>query len=358
LNTLETNGPNYLAIKELGYIQKKEIRDLENRYDLMVQAEQDFVQRIRLREDLQLEVQLMRAQHNRAMTQLTRHHQEEIVRTGIDPDAAARARAEERNRIRHEEWRQRREAWANAQAQNDANVAADNLRLRVAVLVGGNAVQQQAAPRVGELGHFARDAQNVHTTVAVKQTKDMVNRILKIVVPTEYKWNMTTCSKTPGEIIVDCSLTPKGAWQMSAKYCQDEDVYDMGKGIYGRTLDGVWQYITKSPDKKDLCRILRQEMEDNVGMCAQGNLTRLCNILSGYMEGIGVQESPAEILGRKLPMLVEIVDDNERLVEAYKLLVETGVPQEQWLSWVEPLVDRTIQLKANGAGQVIGLEFA
>jgi hypothetical protein len=186
----------------------------------------------------------------------------------------------------------------------------------------------------------------------------MVDRIVKIVVPDEYAWNSRICSKTPGEIIMECKLSAKGAWQMTAKYCQDESVYDMGKGIYGKVLDGVWQYVRNSPDKRDLCSILRQEMEDNIGMCAQGNLTRLCNILSGYMEGIGVQESPSEILGRKLPLLMEIEDQTTRLNEAYKLLVDTGIPEEQWLSWVEPLVEGSLRLKANGAGQVIGLEIA
>ncbi len=146
---------------------------------------------------------------------------------------------------------------------------------------------------------------------------------------------------------------------MSAKYCQDEDIYEMGKGIYGKVLDGVWQYVSNSPDKADLCRILRQEMEDNIGMCAQGNLTRLCNILSGYMEGIGVQESPAEILGRKLPLLMEIADQQARLRAAFNLLVETGIPSDQWLAWIEPLVEEgTVQIKVSPAGQVLGLFVA
>jgi hypothetical protein len=141
---------------------------------------------------------------------------------------------------------------------------------------------------------------------------------------------------------------------MAAKYCQDENIYELGLGIYGRVLDCVWQYILKSPDRADLCKILKQEMEDNIGMCAQGNLTRLCNILAGYMEGIGPQESPAEVLGRKLPLLLEIEDMTERLEAAYKLLVELKVPQHEWVDWAQPLAESSISLRSNGAGQVIG----
>jgi hypothetical protein len=363
LTVLQNNGPYTLAQKEMGYVHRKQVKDVENRYVALVENAADMVQRHRIDQDMWHEVQQLRARQAQELTLLVRQQEDEIRQTGVDPDAPARARAQERERIRREEWERNRAQRAQQWQQEDAAQAAADLEIlrqraaNAAMNAVANNVQRQVAPRIGELGQFARDAQNVHTTVAVKQTKDMVARILKISVPNDFKWNVRTCSKTPGEIITECGLSAKGAWQMVAKYCQDESVYDMGAGIYGKTLDGVWQYIANSPDKRDLCRILRQEMEDNIGMCAQGNLTRLCNILAGYMEGIGVQESPSEILGRKLPKLMEIEDQTARLNEAYKLLVETGIPQEQWLSWVEPLVDGTVQLKGNGAGQVIGLEI-
>jgi hypothetical protein len=357
IRVLEDNGPNTLAQKEMGYIHKKQVKDVEERYAVMRENVVDVIERHRMNQDAWHETQQLRARQAQELTILIRQQEDEIRRTGVDPDAPARARAAERQRQRDAEWRDR-QALLHAQIEEQNRQDAIALAQQVAAMRNNNAINAvRPVPRVGELGNFARDAQNVHTTVAVKQTKDMVTRILKISVPNDFKWNARTCSKTPGEIITECGLSAKGAWQMVAKYCQDEDVYEMGRGIYGKTLDGVWQYIVKSSDKRDLCKILRQEMEDNIGMCAQGNLTRLCNILAGYMEGIGVQESPAEILGRKLPMLMEIEDQASRINEAYKLLVETGIPEEQWLSWVEPLVEHgTVQLKATAAGQVIGLE--
>jgi hypothetical protein len=80
-------------------------------------------------------------------------------------------------------------------------------------------------------------------------------------------------------------------------------------------------------------------MEDCIGMCAQGNLTRLCNILAGYMEGIGSQESQSEILGRKIPLVMAIEDAKERLHQAIKLLHEVGLPRDQWLDWIEPMFE-------------------
>lgn len=360
LTVLENNGPHTLAQKELGYVHKKHVKDIENRYDELVanMVNPNMVQRRRMQQDMWHEIQQLRARQAQEMTLLVRQQEDEVRRTGVDPDAAARARAAERDRIRDEQWRLQREnrmAWNRERDRENAAVVLAHAH-QLLNQGGNNAVQQRADPRVGELERFARDNQNVHTTVAVEQTKDMIERILKIAIPNEYKWNMRTCSKTPGDISLHCNLTPKGAWQMFAKYCQDEDVYELGKGIYGKVLDGVWQFILNSPDKSDLCKILRQEMEDNIGMCAQGNLTRLCNILAGYMEGIGVQESPAEILGRKLPMLMQIEDQATRLKEAFNLLTETGIPTDQWVSWIEPLVEEgTVRITLSPQGQVIGV---
>jgi len=189
------------------------------------------------------------------------------------------------------------------------------------------------------LERMARDPQNIHTTLVVRQTTDMVNTILKISVPEPYRWNETVCSLTPGEIIMTCKLPPSAAWQMSSKYCQSETIYGLPNGIYGKVLDCVWQYILGSPDKEDLCRGLKQEMVDNVGMCAQGNLSRLCNILAGYVEGIAPQESAAEKMGRILPLMLEIDDDAERIAAINRELLANDIHQDEWLIWIGPLFE-------------------
>jgi len=346
MKTLENNGPHTTALKELGYRQRAEISRLNEQRQLQINTETDVIRRERLAQTLRNDIDTLRIEHRRQTQNLLNEHEDEIRQTGIDPDAGARQRRRVRDEQRIAAWRARQEI------EREQNVViAFNAHNR---MVAANQQLAQQVRQDGELARFANDAQNVHTSSAVQQTKVMVDRLLKISVPPEYRWNMTECSKTPGDIIMCCKLTPKGAWQMSAKYCQDESIYDLGGGIYGKVLDAVWQYVLQSPDKADLCKILKQEMEDNIGMCAQGNLTRLCNILSGYMEGIGPQESPAEVLGRKLPMLIGVEDEVERLKQAYDLLMELKIPQDQWLSWVEPLVDGSVSLKANGAGQVVG----
>jgi hypothetical protein len=126
---------------------------------------------------------------------------------------------------------------------------------------------------------------------------------------------------------------------MFNQYVSNVSVYDIEEGIYGKVLDSVWQYVKTSPDKEDLCKILKNEMTDNIGMCAQGNLSRICNILAGYMDGVGAQESLSELLGRLLPPLMSIEDPSERIRQACVILAENKVPFSEWDTWMEPMLE-------------------
>lgn len=182
--------------------------------------------------------------------------------------------------------------------------------------------------KAGQLGKFSADAQNVHTTAAVNNTNTILDKILKIEVPDDYKWNMNTVSKTPGEVISECRLTIKAANTMMSKYTSSANVYNLGSGAYGRVLDCVWQYVRNSKDKADLCAIFKVELEDNIGMCEQGNLSRLANVLSGYLDGVGCIGGHAEELGREFPKLWDIDDEDERVEEGNKILDRLKIADE------------------------------
>ena len=190
-------------------------------------------------------------------------------------------------------------------------------------------------PPVEGLGQFAQDRQNIHRTETVKMTTDTIKRVLKIAVPVDYRWCPRHVSKTVGEIIMECNLDPHTCVQFMNRYLAHEDIYNLGIGIYGRVLDGVWQFIKNSEHKADLCKILKSELKDNLGMCLQGNLTRICNVLAGYLDGVGSHETPVERLGRELPKLFVIEDEEKRLEAAKKVLAEVGLPEEEWTPWLE-----------------------
>jgi hypothetical protein len=335
-NVVQMKGPHTVARFELLYVQRKQIRDFDANYHERWRVIQGEERRI-LTEEYRIQRATMLATHMRQGTDLNRTQREQIRVTGVNPDAVARQRQQERQDLLFARRVARQEEQRIDNQINIINRVINNINLNNIDVRVDNRVQ--AAAPVGELAQFASDPQNVHTTETIKKVKEIIEKVLTVPVPTEYKWNITECSKTPGEIILECKLSPKATWQMSAMYCADSEIYEMGKGIYGRVLDCVWQFILKSEHKADLCRILKSELQDNIGMCAQGNLSRLANILAGYMDGVKSQESISEILGRELPPLMEIEDAGLRMIQFIEKMQENNVPPKDWLEWAEPLFD-------------------
>lgn len=186
-----------------------------------------------------------------------------------------------------------------------------------------------------DLQNLATDRQNVHTTIVVNNVKQTLEKVLEIQVPLEYR---TRTMKTITEIIDQCQPSERASWQMVAKYCGQEEIYDLGPGIYSRVLNAVWQFIKNSEYSEDLKQILSSELEDCIGMCAQGNLSRICNVLSGYMEGLDIR-SDREILGDKMSKLMEILNVSERLESGRSILGEMRIPEVEWSVWLDVLAE-------------------
>lgn len=305
-HALKTWGPNETKTSELVYIHAKQVRDARMRFI------NGHIDNNELRRNLRIET----IRHNAALVA----HEDEVRRQiianeGIDPDQPFRQRRRELAAQRAQRVRQR---W------QDYLAAVNVIRNNDIVNVQG-----------GQLAQFAGDKQNIHTEIVVKKVKETVEKILKVDVPLEYK---TDTLKTLGEIIGECKLSKQATLQMTHHYCNDHDIYDLGKGIYANVLNGVWQYIKTSENSEDLKRILKSELEDNIGMCAQGNLSRLCNILAGYMEEIDLR-SLNEMISDKLLSLLEIEDIRERIVQARSFLDLQKVPRENWKEWLVPLME-------------------
>ena len=193
------------------------------------------------------------------------------------------------------------------------------------------------------LADIATDNQSIHTTEVVKKFKDMVELIRKIDVPEDYRWNMTKVSKTMSEVIAECELTPQAAWQFSSKYCADDSIYEMENGIFGKLMDSVWQHVKTSPESASLKEIVKEELEMNIGMCAQGNLTRVANILVGILDGLNPQEESrlekiAQAIANLRPTLVGKTQVEIRLA-AMKVLVPFGMTAAEMKPWVDAVFE-------------------
>lgn len=316
-------GPNATARKELR---------AKLQADLAIVRDEYFNRPVELRDD---PAQLTRY-HDASKVITLRYDQEKAelelrivadtrANGNIDRDQPARMRAHQRDMDR----RMARIEWAAARAQ-ERQAALNRYHLAAERVLENNVGDNQ-------LRNFANDRQNVHTAVVVQQVQETVRKILEIPVPQSYA---ASTLQTPGEIMLECKLSREAALQMMRKYSEDENIYELGNGIYAKVLNAVWQFIKSSPNSADLKNILAVEMTDNIGMCAQGNLSRLCNILSGYMDGLKVNtKSKNEIVGELLALLMNVEDEGERISRANAILSENEIPIEERNTWLEPLVE-------------------
>jgi hypothetical protein len=326
MGTLNRVGPNQIRRDEIGYIHarlKTQILiDSAAAIRLVVNDEAEYQRLMRLREAARREEDLRFHTELHALEAIITRETEE--NGGINADQPFIERRAMRRVAR-------RLVQINGRQQREERLQ----RWAIRNNLDQHAILQAAAD--DGLQALANDRQNVHTSVVVQKVKETVQKVLQIPVPPEYQ---TDTLKTAGEIVLECGLTKQAAWQMMAKYCADEDIYELGYGIYARVLNSVWQYIKSSPDSTDLKKILKAEMQDNIGMCAQGNLSRLCNILSGYMEGLIVDtKSKNEIIGERLSALMEIQNADERESAGRRVLEELNVPAEERDTWMQSLID-------------------
>lgn len=182
-------------------------------------------------------------------------------------------------------------------------------------------------PVAGAAAAFTQDNQNVHRSETVKYVTDTYNKLLKIAVPTD--------QNTLAEIIQHCKLPPKAIMLLTNHYCDPVDIYDLPKP-YPKAIDAVWAYIRVHPEKQELYVRVRDELTDNIGMCAQGNLSRLCNILSGYLDGITPPVAKGELVQQKISAIA-MDDEGDKVVRGRQALREMEIPEEDWAPWIEAL---------------------
>lgn len=181
------------------------------------------------------------------------------------------------------------------------------------------------APRPA-IQQFVNDNQNVHRSDTVKYIENVFRQLKKIGVP--------ETQRTLGEILVHCvDMKPEAQVQMVKMYHAGDPIYEH-KRAYPRALDAVWAFISRHENKNELYGRLSQEMNDNIGMCAQGNLSRICNVLCGYIEGFQPPVAQGILVQNKMAAIANDSEGN-KIERAKAALRELMVPESDWAPWIE-----------------------
>jgi len=184
--------------------------------------------------------------------------------------------------------------------------------------------------RRDNLEEFIKDKENVHTKEVVDPIMTLSKRLIK------YSTKISPEQDTFKEIICECKLSGDARKQMCLLYYSNERIYNLKAPTYKLILDGLWGFVLsqKIEIKKDIKERLTQELEDNVGTCPAGNISRLVNVLTGFIESKTKYEESIQDLMAKIS---KIENPEKRIEEAKTVLKNKKIPEQDWKIWLDAL---------------------
>ena len=177
------------------------------------------------------------------------------------------------------------------------------------------------------LQQFAEDAQNVHRKVVTDNTNDQTEKLLAVTVPAEQD-TLKEVRKLFGKSRK--VMTDVEHWYAITMCRKEADC------LYKRTLDGLWALIKASDHKEELCERLKEELTESVGMCCEGHLSRLCNVLVGFDDAFTTVVSKGELLQQKMAAIAALeVTTRTKMMRAKKVLRELEIPVAEHAAWLD-----------------------
>jgi hypothetical protein len=113
--------------------------------------------------------------------------------------------------------------------------------------------------------------------------------------------------------------------------CREE--YD---DLYHNALAGLWQMIKRHEHKDELQKRLREEATESSGMCCEGLVSRLVNVMVGFDSRFDIPVSTKELLQNKMAEIsAKEVSVEEKQNEAKQWMDEHGIALEERAVWLE-----------------------
>ena len=184
---------------------------------------------------------------------------------------------------------------------------------------------------------IARDAQNVHTQVVSRQTNAATEKLLGATVPldqqTEKSMARAWLAGVPtGWNRILATLNDVNTW-FTTKTCRAPD-----DQLYRRMLRGLVAMINRTDDEQrtELYKRLWEECSESVGMCCEGHISRLCNVLVGFDDTFRPPVALGELMQQKMAAISGLdVSEEEKRRQATQWFVEHGVPEEERVAWLD-----------------------
>lgn len=199
-------------------------------------------------------------------------------------------------------------------------------------------------PPIPELGRLARDNQNVHTSAVNRATEDGIARLLAVHVPDRKDVLRLVMHAWSG--FRDISYNRfADVWfdavnWYNTVHCRTMEPAEPDK-LYRRVFNGLTAYIERvesAETRTELYRRFFQEAEESVGMCCDGHIARLVNVLVGFDDAFRPPVSQGEMIQNRISAISALdVPFEERARQANAFFDEIALPAPERVAWIEAL---------------------
>jgi hypothetical protein len=178
------------------------------------------------------------------------------------------------------------------------------------------------------LGAISSDPENVHDSKVNKNIKKLATEILKFP-PSDDLDVMKT-------IFNEVVMSDEVRAQLTYMYYNKDSFLDYGESSYRKFMDCIISYALSQSEekKKEIFEIMVGEINDSIGLCFQGNISRLINVLSGFIK-IEIEYEPT--VQETFAEISRIEDKNIKFERAIKALDDFNIPHSEWNIWLNPL---------------------
>jgi hypothetical protein len=194
-------------------------------------------------------------------------------------------------------------------------------------------------PPVPELGRIAADAQSVHTAPVSQQTNAGTEKLLAAAIPNNQQ---TEKSVMRGWLSVSGNTV---GWNDMLRVANDVNKWfntptcrAHNDNLYRRLLRGLVATINRSDDemRPELYKRLWEECREATGMCCEGHISRLCNVMVGFDEAFQPQVSLGELMQQKMAAIATLdVSEEEKRRQATAWFDEMAVPAAERVAWLD-----------------------
>jgi hypothetical protein len=192
---------------------------------------------------------------------------------------------------------------------------------------------------VPTLQALAHDRQNVHTAVVSRQTNISTAKLVLAGAGVPAK------ARVPDWMAARWLLRSYGSWP--AVRAVTDDVYKWyntvsvrttNDNLYRKMLNGLYETIRKMPNddvRVELQKRVFEECRDAVGMCCEGHISRLCNVMVGFDEAFQSSVSLGELMQARMSVISQLeVETAEKVRQATAWFAENNVPEPERVAWL------------------------